>query len=120
MNTRFIFQRYEVDLESAFLFLNGAYGPEFVKSWEDLLSRAVVSLPDFPGPRANAIDEEASAIFQCEVRRFLYYGPGKRRPMRTPYRVLYTIIEPQDISESFIRILRLIHGSRPTQMLGEA
>ncbi len=112
-------ERYEVDLAATYLFLGGLYGTDFVESWDAQLSRVIMALPDFPGPRANAIDDEASQIFRCEVRRLLYYGPSKQRPARVPYRLMYTIIEPEEGAEGYIRILRLIHGSRPLITLEE-
>jgi hypothetical protein len=42
----------------------------------------------------------------------LYHGPGKKRRSGTPYRVLFTVIEPAPgEDEGVIRVLRILHGA---------
>lgn len=120
----FIADQAEADAQNASLRLMRLMGPEYAARWLSDLQRTLHELPDFPGPRAHAIDEEASARYGYEVRRLLYYSPqlrqqrrGSRAPSRrgTPYRVLYTILPPApDEDEGIIRILRVLHGAQQT------
>jgi len=103
-------ERVDVDREAVFLRLLSR-DPDYAARWLKSLNRAIARLADFPGPRAHAVDAAASARYGLEARRMLYHGPGKRRAA-TPYRVLFTVIEPAPgESEGIIRVLRILHGA---------
>ena len=113
-------RRYEVafsdraaeDRERAYLYLAWFLGPDFVDGWDTALGRVIAQLGEFPGPRANPVDEEVSLIFGRETRRLLFAGTRSHR-LRTAYRVLYVVIEPaQGEAEGAIRVLRILHGSQ--------
>lgn len=88
-------------------------GPEFATRWYTELERRADAIAEFPGPIALAVDEEASRIFQTEVRRELYYGPGRRRSSGATYRILFTIKPPfNDGDTHTILILRILHGAQ--------
>jgi plasmid stabilization system protein ParE len=103
-------ERAEKDLDDAFLRRNGLLGPRAAGEWLKELDYAIDDLANFPGPRSHAIDDFASNRFGLEVRRMLYHGPGKQHRSGTPYRVLFTIIEPAP-DEGIIRVLRILHGA---------
>lgn len=103
--------RAEQQQEQAFLRILRLLGLEFANLWLESLGLALTGLADFPGPRAHAIDPEATTFFGVETRRFLFYGTRKRR-MATPYRVLYTIFDAENDSvPGTIRILAFVHGA---------
>jgi plasmid stabilization system protein ParE len=88
-------------------------GPEFATRWYTELERRAHAITEFPGPLALAVDEEASRIFRTEVRRELYYGPGRRRSSGATYRILFTIKPPLDEGDPHtILILRVLHGAQ--------
>ena len=104
-------ERVEKDRDDAFLRLSSR-DPIYAARWLAGLDHAIAELADFPGPRSHAIDDFASNRFGIEVRRMLYHGPGTRRSTRTPYRVLFTIIEPAPgEDEGIVRVLRILHGA---------
>jgi hypothetical protein len=87
--------------------------PDFAPLWLEGLSRALNGLNEVPGPRAHAIDEEASLLFGREVRRLLYRGPKGCRT-RLVHRVYYALFEPAHTGEEgVIRVLRILPGARP-------
>ncbi|MDQ2686672.1 MAG: hypothetical protein M3Y28_02270 [Armatimonadota bacterium] len=60
------------------------------------------------------MDEATSAIFGRETRCLLYHGPTRRRS-RNPARIFYTVLPPtedDEVQESAIFLLRLLHGSQ--------
>ena len=92
-----------------------ARSPDFAEVVREGLASAINSLADFPGPLAWAIDNEATDIYGFQVRRISYSGTRKSR-LKTPYRILFTLIPPADTDdETVIRILRVLRGSRPLQ-----
>jgi plasmid stabilization system protein ParE len=102
----------QAEREATFLRLGRIVGPEYAQQWHDGLLLAIAELAGFPGPRAHATDEGASARYGVEVRRMLYFGPGRRRS-GTPYRVLFTVIpSADDEEEAIIRVLRVLHGAQ--------
>ena len=108
--------RYEADRDQAALSYNYTSGPDYATRWYVRLALAMADLTDFPGPLSHARDEEASAHYGREVRRFLYYGPTRRRT-GTPARILFFVLppdpdEPPETAESVIFLLRLLHGSQ--------
>jgi plasmid stabilization system protein ParE len=104
-------ERAEKDQDDAFLRRNGLLGPRVAAEWLKGLDNAIADLANFPGPRSHTIDDLASNRFGVEVRRMLYYGPTGRRS-GTPYRVLFTIIEPAPgENEGVVRVLRILHGA---------
>lgn len=105
-------ERVEADRESAFLRLL-SYDTGYAARWLEDLNRIITDLPNFPGPRSHAVDAEATARFGSEVRRMLYFGPTRRRS-GTPYRILFTVVEPPEgEDEGILRVLRILHGARP-------
>lgn len=114
--------RYEADRDKAILSVNRLLGPQAAGDWAVALARTVSTLPDFPGPLSHARDEEASAYYEREVRRLLFYGPTRRRS-GTPIRVLFTLLppapdDPPETAETVIFLLRLLHG--PQSLLSDA
>ncbi len=103
-------ERIEKDKERAAIRLLQR-NPDRAAQWLASLDLAIAELADFPGPRSHPKEEDASDRFGVEVRRMLYHGPSKRRS-GTPYRVLFTIIEPPPgEDEGVIRVLRILHGA---------
>ena len=104
-------ERIEKDKERAAMRLLRR-NPDHAAQWLASLDLAIADLAGFPGPRSHAVDDLASNRFGLEVRRMLYYGLGKRRS-GTPYRILFTVIEPAPggESEGIIRVLRILHGA---------
>ncbi len=103
----------DADLERMNTSLNRR-DPDYAARWEAGLSQALQDLLGFPGPLSHARDEEASAHYNREVRRMLFYGPTKRRS-GTPVRVLFTLLppapdDPPETAETVIFLLRLLHG----------
>ena len=105
-------EQAEADRNAIYLRLNPLVGPERASLIYQGLRLAMDELSKFPGPRANAVDFQATDLFRIEVRRALYSGPIRGRRIPTPYRILYTIIEPQSDSTGIVRILRVLHGSQ--------
>ena len=105
-------ERAELDQDKAVLRWNRVLGPRAANEWIAGLIKAIAALAEFPGPRSHPKDEDACDRFGIEVRRMLYYGPSKRRS-GTPYRVLFTVIEPAPGGEheGIIRVLRILHGA---------
>lgn len=104
-------ERAEMDQDDAFLRLNRLLGPRAAGDWLAGLVKAVAGLVEFPSPRSHAIDEAAGDRYGLEVRRMLYFGSRNRRS-HTPYRVLFTIIEPAPgEDEGVVRVLRILHGA---------
>ena len=114
----FLTDQADEDRESAVFRLIGILGPESAAAWEEGLITVIGSLPNFPGPFANAIDENESTSFGCEVRKLLYSGP-RRRKSGAAYHVLYTILPPDVGNIRTIRVLRLLHAARGTVESGE-
>lgn len=102
--------QFEIDRERTLLWLMRQIGQAYAAAWDAGLDIALKELSRFPGPLANALDERASRIFGLETRRLLYYGVGTHQS-KTPYRILYTVIQDND-GESSIRILRILHGAQ--------
>lgn len=106
-------ERAGAERERAFFRLLRRLGPAFAGRWQDDLLNRIQDIAGFPGPLALAVDEEASQVFQCEVRRELYYGPGRRRTSGLTYRILFTVKPPFDAGEPHtILILRVLHGAQ--------
>lgn len=92
-----------------------ARSPDFAEVVRDGLASAIISLPNFPGPLAWSIDNEATDLYGFEVRHVSYSGTRKSR-LKTPYRILFTLIPPADPDhETVIHMLRILRGSRPLQ-----
>jgi hypothetical protein len=105
-------EQVEADRERIFLQLN-AYNPAYAMLWLEALNREISELSEFPGPRANAVDEVASSIFKCEVRSLLFQGPSRRRS-RMGHHIVYTILPAHEESVQIIRILRILYAARGT------
>ncbi len=103
----------ETQRDQAFLNILRYAGAKYAEEWYAGLTERAFQIADFPGPLALAVDEEASRIFQTEVRRELYYGPGRRRSSGATYRILFTIKPPFDTGDPHtILILRILHGAQ--------
>lgn len=105
----------DADLERMSFQLTGR-DPNIAAKWEAGIRQAVQKLPEFPGPLSHAHDEEASVHYGREVRRMLYYGPGRRRS-GTPVRILFTLLppasgDPPETAETVVFLLRLLHGAQ--------
>ncbi len=86
--------------------------PVFAAEWLNGLLAAYQALTEFPGPRAYAVDLEASQLFGRETRPFLYFGPHSRRS-RNAQRIFYCVIAPRTVDdEAVIRILRIRYGAQ--------
>lgn len=102
----------EADRDSAFQFVLRLTGPDAAKHWLDALLVTLESIPSFPRPRSHALEEKASDYYSRPVRRALFYGTGTRRN-RTPYRILFTVLEPSTPDEEgTVLILRILHGAQ--------
>jgi plasmid stabilization system protein ParE len=97
----------EAEADSAFLRLSQVTSPVKASQWYSGLLQAIESLSQMPQRCPLARENE---YFSQEVRQ-LRYGRG-----RNSYRVLFTIVERQDVST--IRILHIRHASQQT--IGEA
>ena len=108
--------RYEADRDRAILSVNRILGPRAAGDWAAKLSRTLSDLPNFPGPLSLARDEEASAHFNREVRRLLFYGSARRRS-GAPIRIIFTLLppapdDPPETAETVIFLLRLLFGAQ--------
>ena len=108
--------RFADDRNRVVLNLSGRLGPEYANTWYKKLTLAINDLNGFPGPLSHARDEDATDHHDREVRRFLYYGPTKKRT-GTPVRILFTILPPDtaapsEEAEAVIFLLRLLHGAQ--------
>lgn len=98
-----------VEADGVYLWLSEQTGLEYAIRWYEGLFIAAQSLSSLP--HSNAIAPESDR-YDVEVRRLLYYGPSRRRG-RSPYRILFYIIEPQeDETAGVVRILHIWHGAK--------
>jgi plasmid stabilization system protein ParE len=93
----------EAEADSAFLRLSQVTSPVKASQWYSGLLQAVESLSQMP-KRCPLTRENES--FSQEIRQLLY-GRG-----RNSYRVLFTILEGQNVST--VRILHIRHASQQT------
>ncbi|AFY31923.1 type II toxin-antitoxin system RelE/ParE family toxin [Calothrix sp. PCC 7507] len=96
----------EAEADNAFLCLSQVTSPTQATQWYAGLLQAIESLVQMPKRCPLARENE---YFSQEIRQLLY-GRG-----RNSYRVLFTILEGQEIS--IVRILHIRHASQHT--LGE-
>lgn len=96
----------EADADSAFLRLSQVVSPAKASQWYSGLLQAIESLSQMPKRCPLARENE---YFSQEIRQLLY-GRG-----RNSYRILFTIVEGQDMST--VRILHIRYASQMT--LGE-
>ncbi len=96
----------EAEADSAFLRLSQVVSPVKASQWHSGLLQAIESLSQMPKRCPLARENE---YFSQEIRQLLY-GRG-----RNSYRILFTIVEGQDIST--VRILHIRYASQRT--LGE-
>jgi len=96
----------EAEADSAFLRLSQANFPVKASQWYSGLLQAIESLSQMPKRCPLAKENQ---YFSQEVRQLLY-GKG-----RNSYRILFTILEGQEVST--VRILRIRYGAQLT--LGE-
>lgn len=93
----------EAEADSVFLRLSQVISPERASQWYSGLLQAIESLSQMPKRCPLARENES---FSQEIRQLLY-GRG-----RNSYRILFTILEGQDMST--IRILHIRHASQQT------
>ena len=96
----------EAEADNAFLRLSQLTSPEQAKQWYEGLLKAIESLSEMPKRCSLARENEH---FSQEIRQLLY---GRSR---NSYRILFTIIESNNIST--VRILHIRHAAQQT--LGE-
>jgi plasmid stabilization system protein ParE len=93
----------EAEADGAFLQLSQVTSPVKTSQWYSGLMQAIESLSQMPRRCSLARENE---YFSQEIRQLLY-GRG-----RNLYRVLFTILEGQDMST--VRILHIRHASQQT------
>jgi plasmid stabilization system protein ParE len=93
----------EAEADSAFLRLSQVTSPIKASQWYSGLIRSIESLSQMPKRCPLARENE---YFSQEIRQLLY-GRG-----RNLYRVLFTILEEQDML--IVRILHIRHASQQT------
>ena len=106
--------RYDAERDAYAFQLASVAGPAQATRWVERLKQIVDELPNFPGPLSHARDEEASTLYNREVRRLLYHGPGHRRS-KQPVRILFTLFPPAEDDpdgETVISLLRLLRGGQ--------
>ncbi|MEM9276722.1 MAG: type II toxin-antitoxin system RelE/ParE family toxin [Cyanobacteria bacterium P01_F01_bin.143] len=96
----------EAEADNAFLRLSQIASPVQAAQWYEGLLSAISSLVQMPKRCSLARENK---YFSQEIRQLLY-GRG-----RNAYRVLFTILDGQDVST--VRILHIRHSSQRT--LGE-
>lgn len=97
----------EAEADSAFLRISQVTSPEQASRWYAGLLKAIESLSQMPKRCSLAREND---YFTQEIRQ-LVYGRG-----RNSYRILFTIIEGDEIST--VRILHIRHAAQQT--LGES
>lgn len=93
----------EAEADSAFLRLSQITSPTTASQWYAGLLQAIASLSQMPKRCSIARENE---FFSQEIRQLLY-GRG-----RNLYRILFTIIEEQEVST--VRILYVKHSAQQT------
>ncbi|MBA3920273.1 MAG: type II toxin-antitoxin system RelE/ParE family toxin [Nostocaceae cyanobacterium] len=93
----------EAEADSAFLRLSQVTSPTKASKWYSGLLRAIESLSQMP---KRCLLARENQYFSQEIRQLLY-GRG-----RNSYRILFTILEGQEISA--VRILHIRHASQQT------
>ena len=97
----------EAEADRAFLGMSQLTSPERASRWYEGLLQAIESLSAMPKRCPLARESE---YFSQEIRQLLY-GRG-----RNSYRILFTILEGEDVST--VRILHIRHAAQQT--LGES
>lgn len=104
--------RADADIEAAFIHLREFVGDKKAEVWARGVYGAGFGLADFPGPLSHPIDEEMSVVTGRQVRRMLYQGGTRKKPIGAMYRVAFYIVNAQSQSErSGIFIMRVLHGA---------
>jgi plasmid stabilization system protein ParE len=93
----------ESEADSAFIRLSQVISPTKASQWYSGLLQAIESLSHMPKRCPIAREDN---YFSQEIRQLLY-GRG-----RNSYRIIFTILERQDIST--VRILHIRHASQQT------
>ena len=105
-------ERFEAERDTDAIFYLTKSGADFAGIWLIGLETFVAGLALFPGPYSHPVDQDATRLFGRETRRALYYGPTRKRSA-IPYRILFTVTEPDTNDDAgIILILRILHGSR--------
>jgi plasmid stabilization system protein ParE len=97
----------EAEADTTFLRISQVTSPEGASRWYEGLLKAIESLAAMPKRCPLARENE---YFSREIRQLLY-GRG-----RNSYRILFTIVEGEDVST--VRILHIRHAAQRT--LGES
>lgn len=93
----------EAEADQAFLRLSQVTSPSQASRWYSGLLQAIESLSEMPRRCPLARENQ---YFSQEIRQLLY-GRG-----RNSYRVLFTILEGQDVAT--VRVLHIRHASQQT------
>ncbi len=93
----------EAEVDGAFLKLSQITSPQTASQWYAGLLKAIDSLSSMPKRCPLARENE---YFSHEIRQLLY-GKG-----RNSYRILFTILEREDIAT--VRILHIRHAAQKT------
>lgn len=93
----------EAEADSAFLWMSQITSISKASSWYEGLLKAISSLSEMPRRCSLARENE---YFTLEIRQLLY-GKG-----RNQYRILFTILEDDEVS--LVRILHIRHTSQQT------
>ena len=93
----------EAEIDSVFLQISNFTSPNQASQWYSGLLKAIYSLSEFPRRCSLSGENEYSSQ---EIRQLLY-GRGRKA-----YRVLFTILEDQEIPT--VRILNIRYASRQT------
>lgn len=97
----------EAEADTAFLSMSKVTSPEYASRWYAGLLKAIECLSEMPKRCSLARENE---YFSKEIRQLLY-GKG-----RNSYRVLFTIVEGEEVST--VRILHIRHSAQRT--IGES
>lgn len=93
----------EAEADSAFVWMSQVTSPERASQWYEGLLKAIETLSMMPKRCPKASEDE---YFTKEIRQLLY-GRG-----RNSYRVLFTIVEGEEVST--VRILHIRHAVQQT------
>lgn len=93
----------EAEADSAFLWISQVTTSQKASRWYEELLRAIESLSEMPKRCPLARENE---YFSLEIRQLLY-GRG-----RNSYRILFTIVEAEEVS--VVRILHIRHAAQQT------
>ena len=99
----------ELEVELEHVRLSEIVSPEYADRWQDGLLMEIERLSHFPDSHEIAPEND---LFDVSVRRALYFGPS-RRSGKIAYRILFHVIEPEEIETvGLVRVLHIWHGAK--------